>query len=182
MLVTPLTRVIAVSMITMASMTTSVIACEEHDGDKTGNALKAASNTEISDTSAMADTSEMSDVLAVQDAYVRAPIPGNPMTAVYLTLSNYSDSARTLTEVSAPWATKIEIHTHDVVNGVMRMRQVDKLEIPSDDSVQLEPGGLHLMVFGVDASLAESSEAPLTLCFDDGECQTASARVKGLGE
>jgi len=182
MLVTPLTRVIAVSMITMASMTTSVIACEEHDGDKTGNALKAASNTEISDTSAMADTSEMSDVLAVQDAYVRAPIPGNPMTAVYLTLSNYSDSARTLTEVSAPWATKIEIHTHDVVNGVMRMRQVDKLEIPSDDSVQLEPGGLHLMVFGVDASLAEASEAPLTLCFDGGECQATTARVKGLGE
>lgn len=170
MLVTPLTRVIAVSMITMASMTTSVIACEEHDGDKTGNVLKSAGNT------------EMSDVLAVQDAYVRAPIPGNSMTAVYLTLSNYSDSARTLTEVSAPWATKIEIHTHDVVNGVMRMRQVDKLEIPSDDSVQLEPGGLHLMVFGVDASLAESSEAPLTLCFDGGECQAATARVKGLGE
>lgn len=170
MLVTPLTRVIAVSMITMASMTTSVIACEEHDGDKTGNVLKSADNT------------EMSDVLAVQDAYVRAPIPGNSMTAVYLTLSNYSDSARTLTEVSAPWASKIEIHTHDVVNGVMRMRQVDKLEIPSDDSVQLEPGGLHLMVFGVDASLAESSEAPLTLCFDGCECQAATARVKGLGE
>ncbi|MEC8442824.1 MAG: copper chaperone PCu(A)C [Pseudomonadota bacterium] len=176
MLVTPLTRVIAVSMITMASLTTSVIACEEHDGDKTVNALKSADNT------VMSDTSETADALAVQDAYVRAPIPGNSMTAVYLTLSNYSDSARTLTEVSAPWATKIEIHTHDVVNGVMRMRQVDKLEIPSDDSVQLEPGGLHLMVFGVDASLAESSEAPLTLCFDGGECQAATARVKGLGE
>ena len=78
----------------------------------------------------------------------------------------------------AEWAGLIEIHTHLHEDGVMKMRQINSLEIPGGESVVLEPGGLHLMLFKLQLPLTEP--LPLTLCFDDGECQTASAELRSL--
>lgn len=116
--------------------------------------------------------------LSIRGAYVREPVPGRQMSAAFMTLSNTTAQDKILTRVSADWAENIEIHTHQHDNGVMRMRQLASLTIPAGESVSLQPGGLHLMLFKLQLPLAEP--LPLTLCFDDGECQTVSAEIRSL--
>lgn len=121
---------------------------------------------------------EQAAALEVSGAYVREPIPGRYMSAAFMTLNNTADTDKTLVSVSADWAGIIEIHTHLHDNGVMRMRQLESLTIPAGETVSLQPGGLHLMLFKLQLPLAEP--LPLTLCFDDGQCQTVSAELRSL--
>jgi len=116
---------------------------------------------------------ESSSGLSVSDPYVREPVPGRAMSAAFMTLINESDAPRQLLSVSAPWAGAIEIHTHLHENGVMKMRQLSALEIPAKSSVTLQPGGLHLMLFGLEPPL--DRQLPMTLCFDQGECIATEA-------
>lgn len=115
-----------------------------------------------------ANNSHENKSIRVTDGYVREPIPGRMMSAAFMTLSNTSKQQQTLVSASAPWAAVIEIHTHSHEGGVMRMRQIDKLDIPAGETVELKPGGLHLMLFKLQLPLAD--KLPMQLCFASNEC------------
>jgi len=125
----------------------------------------------------LASAAAMADV-TVSDAYVREPIPGKNMSAAFIQITNNGESDRVLISASAAWAPQIEIHTHIHDNGVMRMRQIDSLTIPAGETVTLQPGGLHLMLFRLQLPLAQT--LPLELCFKDGECITAEAELRSM--
>ena len=114
--------------------------------------------------------------LEVADAYVREPVPGRAMSAAFLEITNQSEQARELTSVTADWAGSIEIHTHLHENGMMKMRQLESLALPAKQSVTLEPGGLHLMLFNLNLPLA--TNLPMTLCFDNDECMEITATLR----
>lgn len=114
--------------------------------------------------------------IVATDGWVKAPIPGRYMTAGFVTLQNPSQQDRQLVSASAPWAGLIEIHTHLHEDGVMKMRQLMQLPIPAGETVMLQPGGLHLMIFKLQLPLAEF--LPLTLCFDDGNCVNINASLR----
>lgn len=122
-----------------------------------------------------ASFSATAESVLVNDPYVREPVPGRSMSAAFMTLINTSDELQRLVSVSAPWASSIEIHTHLHEDGVMKMRQIESLEVPAGESVTLEPGGLHLMLFGLKTPL--KSELPMTFCFDNSECVAHTARL-----
>jgi copper(I)-binding protein len=123
----------------------------------------------------VASLSATAESVLVNDPYVREPVPGRSMSAAFMTLTNTSDQAQRLVSVSAPWASSIEIHTHLHEDGVMKMRQIESLEVPAGESVTLEPGGLHLMLFGLKTPL--KNELPMTFCFDNSECVAHTARL-----
>lgn len=118
--------------------------------------------------------------LEVENAYVREPIPGRYMSAAFMTIKNAGDRKRTLVGAKADWAGLMEIHTHLNDDGVMRMRQLKRLEIPAGESVMLEPGGLHLMLFKLAVPLTADSPLAFELCFADGECVPAQAELRSL--
>ena len=120
----------------------------------------------------------VADSLEIEDAYVREPIPGRYMSAAFLKIENESEKNRTLVSANADWAGLIEIHTHLHDNGVMRMRQLKALEIPAGETVELQPGGLHLMLFKLNLPLAEA--LPLKLCFKNGDCETVTAKLRSI--
>lgn len=120
----------------------------------------------------------VADSLEIEDAYVREPIPGRYMSAAFLEIENDSDTNRTLVSANAEWAGLIEIHTHIHDNGVMRMRQLQELDIPAGETVELKPGGLHLMLFKLKLPLAK--DLPLNLCFKNGECETVMAELRSI--
>jgi hypothetical protein len=62
----------------------------------------------------------------------------------------------------------VEIHTHSMVDGVMKMRKVDTVDLPEEGSVAFEPGGFHLMMFGFTQTEGQT-DAPVTLTFSTGE-------------
>ncbi|WP_430461698.1 copper chaperone PCu(A)C [Thalassolituus sp. LLYu03] len=121
--------------------------------------------------------SVLADVQA-SGAYVREPMPGRDMSAAFLTLTNAGDQDVQLVSATAPWASAIEIHTHIHDNGVMRMRQLQALPLTAGDSVTLQPGGLHLMLFGLTTPLPQV--LPLTLCFDNQTCITTDAELRSM--
>lgn len=62
-----------------------------------------------------------------------------------------------------------ELHIHELDSyGVMRMRPVPQgyIEIPANDSVHLEPGGLHVMLIDLTQSLVTGETFPMTLKFE----------------
>lgn len=111
------------------------------------------------------------------DGYVRLLPPGSPNTAAFMVLKNDGDQLVTLTAVSSPEAARAELHTHLHENGVMKMRQVDGIQIPAKGEVALKPGSFHIMLFEV-RDLSQAVPVPLTLTLDDGQSLTLSLPVK----
>lgn len=68
----------------------------------------------------------------------------------------------------SPASERMELHTMAMDGSVMRMRQVEAIEVPAGQTVELGPGGLHLMFIGLKAPLQVGSRVPVTLRFEKG--------------
>jgi periplasmic copper chaperone A len=125
-----------------------------------------------------AGTALAGEALDVTDAYVRAVPPGVANSAGFMTLSNGGGEPRFLTGAESPASEVVELHSHTMEGGMMRMRRIERIEVPAGGSVTLEPGGLHLMLIGLKGPLAPGEEVALTLTFDDGGRAVVSAPVR----
>jgi protein SCO1/2 len=99
----------------------------------------------------------------VHDAYVRAVAPGATVSAAFMMLHNPTAAARALVAAASPAATTVELHTHQNDGGVMRMRQVERIDVPAGGQTTLAPGGYHVMLIGLTGPLTEGTTVPLTL-------------------
>ena len=77
------------------------------------------------------------------------------------------DEPDKLVSASSPVAELVELHTVGLDNsGVMRMRRVEAIEVAPEAATRLEPGGLHIMLIGLDGPLIQGDQFPLTLTFE----------------
>ena len=113
------------------------------------------------------------------DGYVRLLPPGSPNTAAFMVLKNDADQPVKLVAAASAAAGRAELHTHLHENGVMKMRQVESIEIPAKGEAVLKPGSLHIMLFEV-GTLSEQTPVPLTLTMDDGQKLDLSLPVKPI--
>ena len=86
----------------------------------------------------------------VENARVRELLPGQSKTVAYLDLSNRGSAEVTLLKATSSHAKTIEIHQSTRRGNMVSMRRLDKVVIPGKETVRLAPGGLHLMLFGVE--------------------------------
>lgn len=84
--------------------------------------------------------------LSFADAWIRALPPGMGMTAGFGTLRNDGPADIVLTAFSSPEFADVSLHRSEEVDGVSRMRSVPSLAVPAGASVELAPGGYHLML------------------------------------
>lgn len=103
--------------------------------------------------------------LHVMQPWARASIGAGKTAAVYFTLGNHGPADR-LIAAETPVARKTGLHGHEAQDGVMKMRPVEALEVPAGGHAELAPGGLHIMLMGLEAPLAEGDRFPLTLVFE----------------
>ncbi len=106
--------------------------------------------------------------IAVGDPYAREVPPGQPNSAVFMSLENQSAQDRALVAAESPAAEVVELHTHVNENGMMKMRRVERIDIPAGKTVTLKPGGLHVMLIGLKEPLEQGTTVDLTLIYDDG--------------
>jgi len=130
--------------------------------------------------SGVAMAQSAADEVTISGAYVRAVPPGQPNSASFMQASNAGSAGHALVGGSSPAAEVVELHTHTMEGGMMRMRQVDKIDIPAGGDVSLQPGGLHVMLIGLKQKLVPGQDIPLTLKFEDGSEVTVQAPVKKL--
>jgi periplasmic copper chaperone A len=111
----------------------------------------------------------------VRHAWVRAPVAGQPVVGAYLELESPRDAA--LVGVETPLAGRVELHSMSMDGGVMKMRQVPRIDLPANKPVKLSPGGLHLMLFGVKEPVKPGSSVSLTLIIETAEGTRSTVRV-----
>lgn len=117
--------------------------------------------------------------LAVDNAWARAT-PGKSTTgAAYVTIR--SPTADRLVAASTPVADKAELHTMSMSGMVMKMRPVAGVDIPAGQPVTLAPGGLHIMLTGLNQPLKAGQSFPLTLTFDKAGTRTVAVAVENVG-
>lgn len=111
------------------------------------------------------------ETISVTEAWARPTIGKGRTTAAYMTLTNTGETDDVLKAVTSPKAASVEIHETKMTDeGVMQMRPLDEgLPIPAGGTAMLKPGGLHVMVMGLEDGLDEGSELPLTLEFTNAD-------------
>lgn len=135
-----------------------------------------------SDSAAQAE--QASDI-TVADPWVRATTGAEDttMTAAFMAIDNEGEKGATLVAASSPVTTMVELHEMVMVDGKSMMQEVDGgIEIEAGRGQLLQPGGLHIMLMGLDEELAAGDEVELTLEFDDGSTMDVTAPVKEFTE
>lgn len=106
------------------------------------------------------------DSIRIERPWARPTVSGQPAGGGFLVLHNRANTADRLLAASTPAAERVELHSMKMEGDVMRMRQVEGIDLPAGATVKLEPGGLHLMFMGLKAPLTAGSRVPLTLRFE----------------
>ncbi len=119
------------------------------------------------------------DQLQVTNAWARAT-PGKAENgAAYLTIQ--SPTADRLVAAASPVAKKAELHTMSMTGMVMKMRPIDGVDIPAGKDVTLNPGGVHIMLLGLEKPLQQGQSFPLTLTFAKAGSRTVTVAVEKIG-
>ncbi len=122
----------------------------------------------------------VAESIEVSDPYVRMVPPTAPASAAFMGLKNTSDKNHALVAAKAYINKTTELHTHIHDNGVMRMRQVQKIDLPAGQLTELKPGGFHIMLIGLNAPVEKDQTIKIDLTFDDGSTKTIEAKGRPL--
>ena len=121
-------------------------------------------------------------IITVEKAWIRATAPLQTVSGAFMTLINNSVTAYSLVSVSFGGAGVVEMHETSMVDGKMRMRQVNQIDIPANGSAELKPGSYHIMLIGLEKAMEPGARETLTLTFSDGSQKTVEALVGNAGE
>ncbi|WP_018232342.1 copper chaperone PCu(A)C [Thioalkalivibrio thiocyanodenitrificans] len=114
--------------------------------------------------------------------FVRLMPPGQPNTAAFMTLENTGGKDLAVVSAESGVSRVVELHTHTMHEGVMRMREIERIEVAAGARTELKPGGLHVMLIGLHEPLQEGQVVEVTLVYDDGSRQMIHAPVRDPGD
>ncbi|WP_448586145.1 copper chaperone PCu(A)C [Thermaurantiacus sp.] len=115
----------------------------------------------------------------VTGAWVRLPAVAGRPAAAYLEVAASPGDA--LVGAKSPQAGRIEMHTMTNADGVMRMRAEPRFEVPGSGRLSFAPGGAHLMLFDLAASVKPGDRVPIELSFASGAKVMVSAEARAAG-
>ena len=115
--------------------------------------------------------------LTVEDPWTPEAPPGR-MMAGFMLLHNAGETDVALVDATSPGFDHVEIHTMVMDDGVMRMRRLDELVIPAGETVELRPGGLHLMLIEPLQSFSQGDQIEIELIDDQGRRLSLQSEVR----
>jgi periplasmic copper chaperone A len=116
----------------------------------------------------------------IEDAYVRATPPHAQNSVAFMQINNNSEKSLKLVSASSDIAERVELHSHTMNDGIMKMRQIDDVAINANAQVELRPGSFHIMFFGLKSALVEGDTVKLKLYFNNGDEIIVDAPVKKI--
>jgi periplasmic copper chaperone A len=120
------------------------------------------------------------DNIVIHEPYVRLAPPNAQATGAFMVIRNAGEKDVKLLKAENPASKVTELHTHLNDKGVMRMRQVQSIDVPAKGEAVLQPGGLHVMLIDMKAPLKEGDVVPMTLTFDDGSSKKVDIKVQKM--
>ena len=126
--------------------------------------ILTAASLALSSALAHAHSFKLGDI-DIGHPYARVTGPGQPTGAGYLKLENKGGDDRLLS-ARAGVSASVELHSMTMEGDVMRMRQVDGIELAAGKTVEFKPGGYHVMFVGLKAPLKAGDKFPAKLKFE----------------
>lgn len=112
----------------------------------------------------------------VSQAWTRATAPGQDSAMVQAIIT--SKQAAQLVGVSCDCARTAELHSMVHEGGMMKMRQVEAIDLPAGEAVDLGAAGYHLMLMGLKQQIKEGKQIQLTLTLRYMNGKTANVKFK----
>ena len=119
--------------------------------------------------------------IVAEHAWARATPKLATNAAAYITLSNHGKTDDRLLMAASPAAASIQFHAESGEAGVMKMTQLSTVALPAGGTVVFSPGGLHMMMVGLDKQLKDGETVPLILTFEKAGVIELPARVGKVG-
>lgn len=105
--------------------------------------------------------------LEIGHPWARATPKGATVGGGYLKITNNGTTPDRLVSGSSPIAARFEVHEMSMDNGVMKMRPLkDGVEIKPGQTVELKPGGMHIMLVDLKAPIKAGDHVKGTLVFE----------------
>jgi len=114
--------------------------------------------------------------VAVKEAWVRGTTPAQKATGAFFEIT--SSEAGALLSASSPVAGVVEIHTMKMEEGVMKMRPIQKLDLPAGKGVKLQPGGNHIMLMELKEQMKSGAVVPITLKIEGKDKKVQTIEIK----
>ena len=113
----------------------------------------------------------------VKDAWVRGTVEPQRATGAFMKIT--SAQGGKLVAVESPVAGVVEVHAMSMQGDVMSMHAVPDLALPPGRTVDLKPGGYHVMMMGLKQALKAGDVVPLTLVIEgkDGKRETIEVKA-----
>lgn len=118
--------------------------------------------------------------VTINNAWVRPTVAQQQATGGFMTLT--SSTNMHLVGVNSPIAQSAEVHEMSMENDIMKMRAIPRLPLPAGKTVELKPGGFHVMLFGLKRQIKAGDTIALTLTFEDGQQQHTELRVNAIAK
>ncbi|MDR1661343.1 MAG: copper chaperone PCu(A)C [Azoarcus sp.] len=108
----------------------------------------------------------------IDDPWVRATVAQQKATGAFMKITSTADAR--LLEIRSALAGTAEIHEMRLDGDRMKMRAISSLALPAGVTVELKPGGFHIMLLELSAQVKESDTVPLSLIIEtaNGERET----------
>ena len=112
----------------------------------------------------------------VKSAWVRGTVAAQKTTGAYMEISSARGASLVGAESAA--AGLVEVHEMSMDGNVMRMRAVPKLDLPAGKTVELRPGGYHMMLIDLKRPLKKGDRVPLRLKIENKDKTVSTVEVK----
>lgn len=118
------------------------------------------------------------DGLFLKSGMAKPSVPGQKVSAAYVTLVNPTDQAIQVNAISSDVAENTEFHTMKMEGSKMVMRQLEDVSIPAQGELVLRPGGDHIMLMQLHKPLQLGDQVNMTLELSNGESFSMTVPVK----
>jgi hypothetical protein len=118
--------------------------------------------------------------LAFENARIPEAPPGAQTMAAYMKIVNNDDRERIISSISSQEFGKVEMHESIIEEGIARMQAVNSLKIAAHSSLELAPGGIHLMLLEPEKDFMHGELIVLHLNEIDGTEHTLIVTVKKM--
>jgi copper(I)-binding protein len=176
-----------------AGLIVAALALAGCGSDSEGDAASDATTT-----TEASSTTEAAAELLLEDVWARQSPMGTTAGAIYLNITSPEDDQLVAASVPTEVAGETQIHETVMAEGegdmssttmaegdmaegdmeTMTMREVDSIELPAGEMVELKPGGYHVMLLDLVAPLEVGDEIELTLTFEKAGDRTVTAEVR----
>ena len=114
--------------------------------------------------------------VTVKDPWVRATVPAQKATGAFMQITSAQDAR--LVEAKSPVAGVVEVHEMVMEKDVMKMRAMKGLDLPAGKTVELKPGGYHVMLMDLKEQMKEGTTVPVTLVVESKDRKRSTVEVK----